>query len=151
MTAYATVGYGSDDRTNGRRRRRHRCGPWRGIAPHGFEIALMVLGFVLFWPLGLAILFLIFWRRSYGEGGSLPGWMSRNPAFLARDSGNSAFEEWKRSELDRLEAERRRLADAQREFSEFLDRLRRAKDRDEFDRFMMERTGQRPPGDEPSV
>ena len=42
-------------------------------------------------------------------------------------------------ELERLEAERRKLDEERREFSEFLRDLRRAKDHDEFDRFMAER------------
>jgi hypothetical protein len=51
-------------------------------------------------------------------------------------SGNIAFEEWRRAELARLERERRELAATHREFIDFVRDLRRAKDRDEFDRFM---------------
>ena len=42
-------------------------------------------------------------------------------------------------ELARLEEERRKLDDEQKAFSEHLERLRKAKDQDEFDRFMAER------------
>ena len=42
----------------------------------------------------------------------------------------------------------RRLEDEQREFKEFLDRLRHAKDKAEFDQFMAER-GRRPQGPTP--
>jgi hypothetical protein len=47
-------------------------------------------------------------------------------------SGNRAFEEYRAEMLRRLEAE-------EREFREFLERARMAKDRAEFDQFMAER------------
>ena len=58
---------------------------------------------------------------------------------FAPATGNSAFDEWKNGELARLEAERRKLQDAHNEFAAFLDHIRRAKDREEFERFMNER------------
>jgi hypothetical protein len=54
-------------------------------------------------------------------------------------TGNRAFDEWKTAELARLEEERRKLDDAHREFAEFVENVRRAKDREEFERFMNER------------
>ena len=56
-------------------------------------------------------------------------------------SGNSAFDDYRAEALKRLEEE-------QKEFSSFLDRLRRAKDKAEFDQFIAERRNT-PPG-EPS-
>ena len=53
-------------------------------------------------------------------------------------SGNRAFDEYRMATLRRLEEE-------QREFKEFLNRLRHAKDKAEFDEFMAERS-QRPQG-----
>ena len=47
-------------------------------------------------------------------------------------SGNAAFDEYRAETL-------RRLEDEQREFKDFLDRLRVAKDRAEFDQFMADR------------
>ena len=47
-------------------------------------------------------------------------------------SGNRAFDEYRADTLKRLEEE-------QREFREFLERLRHAKDKAEFDEFMAER------------
>ena len=49
-----------------------------------------------------------------------------------RSSGNRAFDEYRAEALRRLEEE-------QREFMAFLDRLRHARDRAEFDQFMAER------------
>jgi len=51
-------------------------------------------------------------------------------------SGNRAFDEYRTETL-------RRLEDEQREFMEFLERLRHAKDKAEFDQFMAERRGMR--------
>ena len=54
------------------------------------------------------------------------------PWNYAPSSGNRAFDEYRTETLRRLEEE-------QREFREFLDRLRLAKDKTEFDQFMAER------------
>ena len=54
-------------------------------------------------------------------------------------TGNAAFDEWRTAELARLDEERRKLDEAQREFAEYSDAIRRAKDREEFERFMAER------------
>jgi Tfp pilus assembly protein PilN len=113
---------------------------WRPL-----EIAAMVLGFIVYWPIGLAILFLILWQHQQGRAlTDMPPWMARLGPIPAmgpapRGTGNSAFEEWKQAELDRLEEERRRLATAQQEFEDFLTQLKRARDREEFDRFMAAR------------
>jgi hypothetical protein len=45
----------------------------------------------------------------------------------------------------------RRLEEEQREFVEFLDRLRFAKDRAEFDQFMADRRSRPQPGPEPQA
>ena len=50
-------------------------------------------------------------------------------------SGNRAFDDYRAETLKRLEEE-------QREFRNFLDRLRFAKDKTEFDQFMAERRNQ---------
>ena len=47
-------------------------------------------------------------------------------------SGNNAFDDYRATTLKRLE-------DEEREFRAFLDRLRHAKDKSEFDSFMSER------------
>ena len=60
----------------------------------------------------------------------------------AASSGNRAFDEYRSETLKRLEEE-------QREFREFLDRLRFAKDKTEFDQFMAERRS-RPASPPPS-
>ena len=81
-----------------------------------FELLAMVLGFA---P-----------RQSRG------GW---SPFGGMRPTGNRAFDEWRDSELARLEEERRKLEEAEREFAVHIEELRRARDREEFERFMKSR------------
>ena len=61
----------------------------------------------------------------------------RNP--FTRATGNTAFDDWRNAEIERIEKERQKLAEAEREFAAFVAELRRAKDREEFDRFMSAR------------
>ena len=131
-------------------------------------IALVVLGFMAWWPLGLAVLAFTIGSGRMGCGmrgqGSWNGrwedrwqhkmermqakmdWMKSrmggtprggnpsggNPWRSGSSSGNHAFDEYRSETLKRLEEE-------QREFREFLERLRFAKDKTEFDAFMAER------------
>ncbi len=129
-------------------------------------IALMVVGFIMFWPVGLVILgFLVgsgrmgCWTNNSGDRWqrrmdrmqrgmermqaaaerwrhpqyAAPGYASvhQGPGYQG-SSGNHAFDEYRADTL-------RRLEDEQREFKDFLDRLRHAKDKAEFDQFMAER------------
>lgn len=124
---------------------------WRpGYGWSPFNIAAMVIGFIIFFPIGLAILFWNIWtsrrqRTEFAFAGMNP--MSNWPAApwsqtnrdLSRHSGNAVFEDYKRATLERLEEERRKLAAEQDAFAAFLEDLKRAKDRTEFERFMQER------------
>jgi hypothetical protein len=101
-------------------------------------IALVILGFIFWWPLGLAVLAYLIWSGRMGcwkHGGAARWERSAQGAgtwWQPRSSGNRAFDEYRTETLRRLEEE-------QREFQEFLDRLRFAKDKTEFDQFMAER------------
>ncbi|HJS84314.1 MAG TPA: DUF2852 domain-containing protein [Acetobacteraceae bacterium] len=121
-------------------------------------IALMILAFIAWWPLGLAVLFFLIgsgrmgcrghrartWAERNGQRNGGPGWSgpwSGWRSFCGEDraeptSGNRAFDQYRSDTLRRLEEE-------QREFAAFLDRLRFAKDKAEFDDFMNQRR-QRP-------
>ena len=103
-------------------------------------IVLMILGFMAWWPLGLATLAFAIGSGRMGCGRHWDSGRWQRPDSM-RDiagwwkhpsSGNRAFDEYRMETLKRLEEE-------QREFREFLDRLRRAKDKAEFDQFMAER------------
>ncbi len=115
-----------------------------------WEIGAVVGGFIVFWPLGLLALGLKMWKGEVWKGASEMNapWKdfkkSENYGFAKGwqghgGSGNTAFDDYKKAQLERLEAERRKLEDEQRAFSEYLAKLRKAKDQDEFDRFMSER------------
>ena len=122
-------------------------------------IAVMVLSFILFWPVGLAVLAFLIWsgRMGCGRHGDVSRWQRRfadrwdnNVQRWGREfrgfqsSGNAAFDEYREDAIRRLEEE-------QREFREFLERLRKAKDKSEFDQFMSERRNRPspPPQDNP--
>jgi len=122
---------------------------------HPLELVAMILGFVFFWPIGLAILvfklcggqFPRFAGTPFGGAWSGP-WNQASSAWSGWQgwqgpgNGNAAFEDYKRATLERLEAERRKLAEEERAFADFLRELRRARDREEFDRFMQSRRQQ---------
>ncbi len=74
--------------------------------------------------------------RQDGSGGEAAATGGVNPP----SSGNRAFDDYRTETLKRLE-------DEQREFKEFLERLRFAKDRSEFDQFMNERRNRPPQGE----
>jgi len=113
-------------------------------------IVVMVLAFILYWPIGLAILAYLIWSGRMGFWRHCgPGrWHyaapeeSRAERPAGPSSGNRAFDEYREETLRRLEEE-------QEAFKAFLERLRHAKDKAEFDQFMAER-GRRN-GNEPEV
>ncbi len=119
----------------------------------------MILGFVVFWPLGLAMLaYIIFGERLHGfkrdANQAANGFFSSCRRSRGRSrphfsTGNVAFDDWRKAELDRLEEERRKLDEMRREFDDYMRELRRAKDQEEFDRFMRDRRSARRDGDGP--
>ena len=113
-------------------------------------ILLMVIGFIVFWPLGLAMLAYIIWgdripevRRHFSEMRRDFGGSCRRRDRHAYQSGNAAFDAYRERELRRLDEERRKLDEERREFEDFVDNLRRARDQEEFDRFRRERPSRR--------
>jgi hypothetical protein len=121
-------------------------------------IGLMVLGFFVFWPLGLAMLaYILFgerlrafkhhanesvdgFARSCRFGGGNwggNGWGRHH--YGHHSTGNMAFDDWRKAEIDRIEEERRRLDEMRAEFDNYMRELRRARDKEEFDRFMRDR------------
>lgn len=106
-------------------------------------IAAMVLGFVFFWPVGLFFVAYITATNRWSSD-KMFGCAARKhhrhgrhadhyAAFrAAQPSGNAAFDSYKSEMLKRLE-------DEQTAFETFLQRLRAAKDKSEFDAFMEDR------------
>lgn len=109
---------------------------WLDERGKGAWIAAMVVAFILFWPLGLALLAYMIWsKRMFTRTRHTPALQSP----FTRRSGNSAFDAYKADTL-------RRLQDEQDAFEAFLDRLRAAKDQAEFDQFLSERARPAKPG-----
>jgi hypothetical protein len=135
--------------------------PWH----HPGWIVATVLGFLIWWPIGLAFLFFTLGSRKMGcwdhhdrherwankmermqyKMERMKNRMERRGfgfPFGPPSSGNRAFDEYRMETL-------RRLEDEQKEFREFLDRLRHAKDKEEFDLFMAQhRTRPAAPSDD---
>jgi len=128
----------------------------------GAWICVMVLSFIIFWPAGLAILgYLIWsgrmkcWKAAHmGRVCGVGRWHNQRGRhdhqsngsdgagrYYEGSSGNSAFDDYREETLKRLE-------DEQIEFEGFLERLRHAKDKAEFDQFMDDR--QPSPAEDPS-
>jgi hypothetical protein len=152
---------------------------WRGPAdeqyyrPHMLDtpwhpgwIVVTILGFIIWWPIGLALLLFTLGSRkmacwSHHDRDRWQNKMERMQYKMERmrnrmerrgfgwgfgppSSGNRAFDEYREETLRRLEEE-------QREFKEFLSRLRHAKDKEEFDAFMAQHRNRPQPGpDQPS-
>ncbi|EJW12493.1 hypothetical protein A33M_2065 [Rhodovulum sp. PH10] len=115
----------------------------------GAWIALTILAFIIWWPMGLALLAFTYWSGRMGcwNGRGMSRWQNKMERMKERmdrhgagdfwgppSSGNRAFDEYRSETLRRLEEE-------QQEFKDFLHRLRMAKDKAEFDQFMAERRG----------
>ena len=109
-----------------------RAEDWLDDKGKGAWIAAMVLGFIFFWPVGLALLFYMIWSKKMYKSSCRSRSRSRFHSHAMRGSGNTAFDSYKADTLRRLEEE-------QDAFESFLNRLREAKDKAEFDQFMADR------------
>lgn len=118
-------------------------GAWIRPAWTPVTIAMMIVGFMIFWPLGLAMLAYILWGDRLEEFKSN---VNRSTDGFARNwscgrasrasTGNVAFDDWRDAEIERLREERRKLEEMRADFESHLRELRRAKDKEEFDAFM---------------
>ena len=103
-------------------------------------ITAMIVGFILWWPVGLGIMAYLIWsgRMGCGNRTQWKNYLATEARRFSggmtafRSTGNRAFDEYREETLRRLEEEAN-------EFQSFLQRLRHAKDKAEFDQFMTER------------
>jgi len=134
MRCYSSAATANDQAT--------RC--W--IVARGVDVAGIVLCFFFFWPAAFAFLG---WKLlGYPGASDAKAFLESRLRHLIEkfrpcppfaSSGNAAFEQHRRREIERLEAERRRLDEDARAFADFVDELKRAKDQDEFAAFMVRR------------
>ncbi len=145
----------------------HRCGGHAKKKWSAAEIGTMVGGFIVFWPLGLVALGSKLikgemwpgasenvapwtaWQKPDGTGFS-KAWETPWDKSWNRSAdrhgftGNAAFDDYRKSELAKLDEMRRKLDEDRKDFAAYVTKLRKAKDQDEFDRFMAERTNMTP-------
>ena len=114
-----------------------RRGNWSGL-----NIAAMVLGFVIFWPIGLLILYGNIKGVSVKE---LPGmvrqkWSTMKEGLRSDGSSgdNVVFNEFQQTQLDRIREIREEIKERSRRFADFRERAKRRADGEEFNRFMAE-------------
>lgn len=121
------------------------AGPFLKPGWSPFNILLMILGFVFFWPLGLAMLCYNIWGHKLGDFKddikrqfAMPlDWSTTVQPM--RPTGNAAFDAYRARELARLEEERAKIDAMRQEFDDHMASLRQARDQEEFDQFMASR------------
>lgn len=105
-----------------------------------FAIPVTIVALNVFWPAGVVIAVLLAWRGGFAPTGT-PSAPPRDvkeavkslmPTAAQKSSGNASFDAYRSDMIKRLEAE-------QQKFEGFLGRLREAKDKSEFDKFMDDR------------
>ena len=132
-----------------------RSGPF---PRRSFEIGAIVVAFVYWWPVAVAY---VAWKiAGYPAFAQLRDLARNGPSNFAAGApsrfaqafetarhggmsrggtGNLAFDDYRRAEIERLEARRRALQEESRAFAAFVEELKRAKDREQFDAFMAKR------------
>ncbi len=106
----------------------------------GFAIPVTIVALNIFWPAGVLIAVILAWRGGFAPVGQIAP-APRNvdeavrsliPTTKQRQTGNASFDAYRSDMMERLEME-------QHNFESFLDRLRDAKDKTEFEQFMDDR------------
>ena len=128
--------------------RSHCCAGWGGNGNwSGLNIAAMVVGFVVFWPIGLLILY---WNikgrsvkdlpRSIGaQWSKMTGGFRRHDGYDHGDHGdNAVFNEFQQTQYDRIREIKDEIKERSHRFREFRANARRRADEEEFNRFMNE-------------
>lgn len=126
----------------------------RGCSPRwsGVNIAVMVLGFVMFWPVGLLILAWIMFGRDVRD---LPAAIKARwdqvfggNALETRFSGGSdniVFNEYQQTQYDRIAEIKNEIRERARRFRDFSMQAKRRADQEEFEHFMANAPGGKNP------
>jgi len=134
----------TDATTRDRSRDGHRNGQRCGGNWSGLNIAAMVVGFVLFWPVGLFLLFWIITGRGVQE---LPDairslWSRVDDAWRGNDSDsratseNGVFNEFQQAQYERIREIKDEIKERARRFRDFRATAKRRADEEEFNQFM---------------
>lgn len=134
-TDYSTTGHSRGPCFNGPMR---LCGSghWSGA-----NIVAMVLGFIIFPPLGFAVLLWTILGHPIQE---LPGWLRdkwvqffhKSSTKAHNDSENIVFDEYQQTQHDRIREIREEIKRRAEAFRSFRFDAKRRKDQEEFDEFM---------------
>lgn len=125
---------------------KRRCGDakWSPM-----NIAAMVLGFVLFWPVGLVVLF---WIMSGRDARELPhavkhkfrsilGHEGGHHHYGSMHSDNVVFNEYQQTQFDRIREIKEEIGERARRFHAYRANAKRRADEEEFNQFMSNNPG----------
>ena len=124
-----------------------RCtkGNWSAL-----NIAVMVVAFAVFWPIGL---FILYWNVTGRDVKTLPEKIQRKWNELAAKkrryrhkestmSDNSVFEEFQQTQYDRISEIKEEIKERSRRFNEYRANAQRRAEEEEFKNFMADRPKQ---------
>ncbi len=111
-------------------------GHWSGL-----NIAAMVIGFIIFPPLGLIVLF---WTLAGHPIQALPGAIQRKwndyiggkKQMPTSNNNNVVFQEYQQTQYDRINELKEEIRSRAERFATFRSDAKRRKDQEEFDAFM---------------
>jgi len=104
--------------------------------------AIVVLGFIIWWPIGL---FLLFWVESGRHIeqllAAIGGCRSKIKSFKSKyvddmESDNVIFNEYQKTQYDRITEIKDEIRARSQRFRDFRDDVKRREDEEEFNRFM---------------
>jgi len=107
----------------------------------GMNLVAMILGFVVFWPLGL---FMVFWICSGRHVSEIPAaaqelWAKiSGGASMSREglSDNVVFNDYQQTQFDRIREIKEEIKTRAQRFSDYRADAKRRADEEEFNRFM---------------
>jgi len=122
---------------------RERCCAFSGKGNWtGPNIAAMVIGFVLFWPIGLFFLYWIMKGRNVMDLRSTVAnkWQRfKGTSSQSEGSDNEVFNEYQQTQYDRIQEIKQEIESRARRFTQFRSDAKRRADEEEFRRFMDDR------------
>jgi hypothetical protein len=131
MTSAETHNHESGDHSS----RRHCGSKWSGG-----NIAATAIGLILFWPIGV---FILFWVATGRKLQQLPvaireKWEAFGAKFErnGRSSHNVVFDEYQQTQYDRIRELKAEIKTRSKRFNEFRADAKRRADEEEFNRFM---------------
>ena len=125
--------------------KRSRCKRSSDANWSGINIAVMVAGFMLFWPIGL---FMLFWILIGRDAQALPAtirqqwskvtgfWEGTNGQHAHDSTENVVFNEFQQTQYERIREIKDELSERARRFRDFRANAQRRADEEEFSNFM---------------